>query len=41
MYHRRVVKKAFECKPEGRGIKGRSTMRWLEDVGQGNTSDEG
>jgi hypothetical protein len=41
MDHRRVVKKIFEGKPEGRRRKNRPTMRWLEDVGKGPTSDEG
>jgi hypothetical protein len=40
MDHRRVVKKIFEGKPEGRRRrrKDRPTMRWLEDVGKGPTS---
>ena len=47
MDHRRVVKKIFEGKPEGRRRrrrrrrKNRPTMRWMEDVGKGPTSDEG
>jgi len=41
MDHRRVVKKIFKGEPEGRRRKDRPTMRRLEDVGKGPTSDEG
>jgi hypothetical protein len=35
MDQRRVVKKLFECKLEGRTIVGRPRLRWLDDVESG------